>query len=181
MSISNRCWNELGTTIVTRYVALIKHVLISVVEKSDALSQFKPIDILDCEFYIVDCLKFDLVLFHPYKPLVMLLGEMSLEEECLKHAWDIVNDSYRSSAILMYPPYIIALAAIYLSLIKVQRDASEYLNKINVNHEAVETVVQTLLSMYKSYRPTTRQELEILIGKLNAVAPNATDTIVRKV
>ena len=31
----------------------------------------KQTDILDCEFDVLDCLRFDLVLFHPYRPLTL--------------------------------------------------------------------------------------------------------------
>ena len=42
-----------------------------VTTKSSPVSRFKQTDILDCEFYICAELKFDLVLFHPYRPLVL--------------------------------------------------------------------------------------------------------------
>ncbi|KAG0148404.1 hypothetical protein CROQUDRAFT_654909 [Cronartium quercuum f. sp. fusiforme G11] len=42
---------------------------------------------------------------------------LDLSDEALQMAWFIINDTYRTDIILLYPPYIIALAAIYITVV----------------------------------------------------------------
>ncbi|KAH9990239.1 cyclin-like protein [Russula compacta] len=101
----------------------------------------------EMEFYLVSDLECDLVVFHPYRTLLTLCGReaahsvvseagevgvgidsgprywgsgegrLELEEGPLQTAWFIINDTYRSELCLLYPPHMIAIAAIYLTLV----------------------------------------------------------------
>ncbi|KAN0139195.1 Cyclin-like protein [Lactarius tabidus] len=101
----------------------------------------------EMEFYLVSDLECDLVVFHPYRTLLTLCGRetayafdteagevgvgidngprywgtgegrLELEEGPLQTAWFIINDTYRSEICLLYPPHMIAIAAIYLTLV----------------------------------------------------------------
>ncbi|KAJ8506883.1 hypothetical protein ONZ45_g10650 [Pleurotus djamor] len=106
----------------------------------------------EMEFYLVDDLECDLVVFHPYRTLLTLCkkeGDSSQEEEegeagelgagigmddgpkywgstkdqlqvkdgALQTAWFIINDTYRSDICLIYPPHMIAIAAIYMTFV----------------------------------------------------------------
>ncbi len=100
----------------------------------------------EVEFYLVDDLECDLTIFHPYRTLMALckkesaahdneeteageLGvgvdsddlhfdeKLEMSESALQMAWSIINDSYRSNLCLLYPPHLIAVAAIYLTQI----------------------------------------------------------------
>ncbi|KAH9968051.1 cyclin-like protein [Russula dissimulans] len=101
----------------------------------------------EMEFYLVSDLECDLIVFHPYRTLLTLCGKeaaqavvseagevgvgidngprywgtgegrLELEEGPLQTAWFIINDTYRSELCLLYPPHMIAIAAIYLTLV----------------------------------------------------------------
>ncbi|KAL0058138.1 RNA polymerase II holoenzyme cyclin-like subunit [Marasmius tenuissimus] len=108
----------------------------------------------EMEFYLVDDLECDLVIFHPYRTLLALCkkedtsgvqsliaeaeagevgagvaeddgprywgldgAKLELSEGALQTAWFIINDTYRSELCLLYPPHLIAIAAIYLTFI----------------------------------------------------------------
>ncbi|KAI0299378.1 cyclin-like protein, partial [Multifurca ochricompacta] len=92
----------------------------------------------EMEFYLVSDLECDLVVFHPYRTLLTLCGREGAhalvaeagevgvgidngprywEEGPLQTAWFIINDTYRSEICLLYPPHMIAIAAIYLTLV----------------------------------------------------------------
>ncbi|KAF8164749.1 cyclin-like protein [Crassisporium funariophilum] len=109
--------------------------------------------IAEMEFYLVDDLECDLIVFHPYRTLLSLCkkeinisslnseegetedagvgvgdedgqrywgtgeGQLELTPAALQTAWSIVNDTYRSQLCLLYPPHLIAIAAIYLTFI----------------------------------------------------------------
>ncbi|GAA94816.1 hypothetical protein E5Q_01470 [Mixia osmundae IAM 14324] len=84
--------------------------------------------VAEMEFYLLEELEFHLIVYHPYQSLVKLCGRdpseseekeadcIDLEESHFQMAWYIINDTYRSDLCLLYPPYIIAVAAIYLCL-----------------------------------------------------------------
>ncbi|KAH6899444.1 cyclin-like protein [Coprinopsis sp. MPI-PUGE-AT-0042] len=44
-------------------------------------------------------------------------GKLVLSKEALQIAWSIINDTYRSELCLLYPPHLIAVAALYLTFI----------------------------------------------------------------
>ncbi|KAF5337130.1 hypothetical protein D9611_003057 [Ephemerocybe angulata] len=122
----------------------------------------------EMEFYLVDDLECDMVVYHPYKTLLALCkkdmssasaststssvfggsneegeegeaeedsgmpgtgigsedgarywgtgqGQLVLSESALQAAWSIINDTYRSELCLLYPPHLIAIAALYLT------------------------------------------------------------------
>jgi len=102
----------------------------------------------EMEFYLVDDLECDLVIFHPYRTLMALCGKetnlgsvdteageigvgvhdggrywgtgegkLELQEGALQTAWFIINDTFRSDLCLFYPPHLIAITAIYLTLV----------------------------------------------------------------
>ncbi|KAI0366253.1 cyclin-like protein [Pilatotrama ljubarskyi] len=92
----------------------------------------------EMEFYLVDELECDLTVFHPYRTLMTLCGKrgrpaseaeagetdddpsegkLPLSETAVQTAWFIINDTYRSELCLLYPPHLIAIAAIYLTLV----------------------------------------------------------------
>lgn len=72
-------------------------------------------EMLECEFYALEVLEYDLVVYHPYRPLLTFLEDFGLKD-LTEQAWAIVNDSFRTDLCLHYPPYLIALAAIYIAL-----------------------------------------------------------------
>ncbi|KAF8574447.1 cyclin-like protein [Ramaria rubella] len=44
-------------------------------------------------------------------------GKLELQEPALQMAWFIINDTYRFELCLLYPPHLIAIAAIYLTCV----------------------------------------------------------------
>ncbi|THH32155.1 hypothetical protein EUX98_g2024 [Antrodiella citrinella] len=102
----------------------------------------------EMEFYLVDDLECDLIVFHPYRTLMNLCGKegantgagivaaelfsdssegprywgtgqgkLELSEGALQMAWFIINDTYRSDLCLLHAPHLIAIAAIYLTVV----------------------------------------------------------------
>lgn len=82
------------------------------------------------EFYIIEELDCYLIIHHPYNALSQLvdvLGNSNNEKNTLyrldlsnneiENAWKIVNDSYMTDLPLLFPPHIIAIAALHLVLV----------------------------------------------------------------
>ena len=51
------------------------------------VARFTDTLLLQCEFVLLENLQFDLVVFHPYRPLQLYLRDIGLEAECMQTAW----------------------------------------------------------------------------------------------
>jgi len=99
----------------------------------------------EMEFYLLEDLDFHLNVFHPYRDLADLCGsneiveigeegelgyvpederfwgtgkgKLALEEGAVQTAWFIISDSLRTELCLLYPPYVIAIAALYMTCV----------------------------------------------------------------
>lgn len=100
-----------------------------------------------------------------------LIEDLKLRDECLKYAWEFCNDVYRTDAIMLYPPFIIAIASVYLAMLQVQRDPSDWLNKLNVDQTQLDQVIKILTDLYETYTFTKKDEIEKILVKLNTVVP----------
>ncbi|KAF9442492.1 cyclin-like protein [Macrolepiota fuliginosa MF-IS2] len=69
-------------------------------------------------------------------------GRLELSTGALQTAWFIINDTYRSDICLLYPPHLIAIAAIYLTFIL---------------HTPTRTTITPLLSSPSSTPPQTSE------------------------
>ncbi|SPO48841.1 related to SSN8 - DNA-directed RNA polymerase II holoenzyme and SRB subcomplex subunit, cyclin C homolog [Moesziomyces antarcticus] len=105
----------------------------------------------EMEFYLLEEMEFDMILFHPYRSLLALYDAhgsdtnaaaaglgieaeafgvrgleaiettsearlAELDQHVLQMSWLVLNDAYRSNIPLLYPPYMIALAAVWIAL-----------------------------------------------------------------
>lgn len=140
--------------------------------------------IAEMEFYLLEELDFDLVVFHPYDTLMTLCDacvdyvkvdasrRAEIQASLLQMSWSIVNDMYRSSLPLEQPPYVLAVAALYLALVAVSPLAQEiqalmhdmapesgtlidFLAGMNVSLPIVADTVQDMLSRYDLWRQLT--------------------------
>jgi len=111
---------------------------------------------LECEFYALHYLNFDLIVFHPYRPLTQYLAD-GKAPDTLQTAWSIVNDSYRTDLSLMYAPYLIAIAAIYMACNFLSKDYNAWLEKsLNVkledsHHRQIVAITKKMLRLYDEY------------------------------
>mmetsp|Transcript_486 Transcript_486/g.1188 ORF Transcript_486/g.1188 Transcript_486/m.1188 type:complete len:304 (-) Transcript_486:302-1213(-) len=105
----------------------------------------------DFEFHILGALSFDLVVFHPYQELTKYIKDAQIENKaCIDAAWTILNDSYLSDVILMYPPYLIAMAALYMACVHSGTDSKAWFSRLNVRLEAIRDIVNLIMDMYQS-------------------------------
>jgi len=121
--------------------------------------------ILECEFYMLEELNFHLIVYHPYRPLIHFLSALSMHD-LLEYSWSVINDSYRTDLSLMYPPYIIALAAIYLTSNVKDKDLRQWFCELSIEMNEVGRVINELVAMYESWNNTAGDELKIAMDKL---------------
>lgn len=62
--------------------------------------------ILECEFYLLENLDCCLIVYQPYRPLLLLIQDIGAQEEqLLTLTWRIINDSLRTDVSLLFPPH----------------------------------------------------------------------------
>ena len=61
--------------------------------------------ILECEFYLLEVMDCCLIVYHPYRSLDLYTRELQTEQILFETSWNIINDSLKTDAPLLYPPY----------------------------------------------------------------------------
>jgi len=66
-------------------------------------------------------------------------------------AWRICNDALRTDACLLYPPHMIAIAAIALAVINHgrEKDFKGWLAELAVDFERIHEIHQTIFALYR--------------------------------
>lgn len=98
----------------------------------------------------------------------------------METAWNIVNDSYRTDICLLYPPYLIALAAIYLASFLKDKDLKQWFSDLSVEMAEVRQthtsqsvsplqigkVTNILMELYELWPTITYAELRPTLLKI---------------
>lgn len=98
---------------------------------------------------MMDCC---LIVYHPYRPLTQYVTDLGMEDAILPIAWRIVNDSLRTDVCLLYPPYMIALAAIHMACVIQQKDTKQWFAELSVDMDKVVEITQEILSLYEIWK-----------------------------
>jgi cyclin C len=131
---------------------------------------YKTEDITECEFYLLEEFNYSLIVYHPYRPLIQYMFDAGLKHY-LQFAWLVLNDSYRTNICLFYPPYIVALATIYIIYVSYEHeimtiDLRTWFLCLNVNMEEIIQVVKIILEMYKTSTHYQPSNAELILEKL---------------
>lgn len=106
-----------------------QHIRLIILEARNLWPEYIPHDITklaEFEFYLLEEMDLYLMLHHPYRSLIQIKDflnnhydtfEFQLTSEELQHSWSLINDSYITDLPLLYPPHIIAISAIYITIV----------------------------------------------------------------
>ncbi|KAL9643528.1 hypothetical protein ABK040_010142 [Willaertia magna] len=110
--------------------------------------------ILECELYLMEQLSFNLTVYHPYNSLISFLKDSEMSENLYQNSWNIVNDSYFCEVVLKYPPYLIALTAIYMTcLMKDEKDKiRKWFDQLYVDMKQIGEISEEIINMYYMFR-----------------------------
>jgi cyclin C len=71
----------------------------------------------ECEFWVISEMNSYLIVHHPYRMLKELGPILQLTSEETNTSWQVINDSCITDLPLIYPPHVIALTAIFFSVV----------------------------------------------------------------
>jgi cyclin C len=131
------------------------------IEKSE--HRMKAAELFLCEMVVLEKLKFDLVLFHPYQDLERYVNDNGYDiTSVFQTSWGILNDSQRTDCALVYPPPITALAALYIGCVHLNHDVKPWFDELNVNVDQVRECAADLIAGSKADELRPQQSDAIL-------------------
>ncbi|XP_010547123.1 PREDICTED: cyclin-C1-2-like isoform X8 [Tarenaya hassleriana] len=123
--------------------------------------------ILEMEMKMLEALNFYLVVFHPYRSLPELLQDAGINDTSMTHlSWGLVNDTYRMDLILVHPPYLIALACVYIASVYKEKDIRSWLEELCVDMNVVKNIAMEILDFYENHRTITEERVHSAFSKL---------------
>jgi len=107
--------------------------------------------ILECEFYLLEIMDCCLIVYHPYRSLDMYTREFQIDQPLFEAAWRIINDSLKTDAPLLFPPYEIALGCLLLAASYRDKMSilKQYMIDAQIDIERIYDVVKHLLKFYE--------------------------------
>ncbi|XP_020263721.1 cyclin-C1-1-like isoform X2 [Asparagus officinalis] len=142
----------------------------------DEKYRFEIKDILEMEMKLLEALDYYLVVFHPYRALLQLLQDANMTD--LTHiSWGLVNDTYKTDLILIYPPHMIALACIYIASVLKDKETTAWFEELRVDMNVVKNISMEILNFYESrieafkgipeaYKSMTEEKINAALNKL---------------
>ena len=110
-------------------------------------------NVVECEFYLLEMLDCCLILYLPYRPLMLYAADLlTSEDKVLPLAWRIVNDSLRTDVPLLYPPYLIALSCLHMACVIQQKDAKQWFAELTVDMDKIFEISKYILGLYELWK-----------------------------
>lgn len=106
-----------------------QHIRLILSEARNLWPEYIPHDVTklaEFEFYLIEEMELFLFLHHPYKSLLQIRDFLAqnasvygftLTADELQNAWSLINDSYVTDLHLLFPPHVIAVAAVYITIV----------------------------------------------------------------
>ena len=107
-----------------------------------------------------------LIVYHPYRSLDSYTREFQIDQQLFETTWRIVNDSLKTDAALLYPPYEIAMGCLVLAAKyrNKQQVIKQYMIDTQIDMERVHEIVKLLLKYY-DLLPSYEASLQTNEGK----------------
>ncbi|XP_040953443.1 cyclin-C1-2 isoform X2 [Gossypium hirsutum] len=120
---------------------------------SDEKYRYEIKEILEMEMKILEALNYYLVVFHPYRTLAQLLQDAGINDMSMTQlSWGLVNDTYKMDLILIHPPYLIALACMYIASVHREKDITTWFEELSVDMNVVKNISMEILDFYENYK-----------------------------
>jgi cyclin C len=92
---------------------------------------------------------------------------LSQDDTLLQFAWRVINDSLRTDVPLLYPPYMIALAALNLACVMQQKDTKQWFAELSVDLDKIIEITRHILALYELWKTyDEKKEIAALINRI---------------
>ncbi|XP_053601406.1 cyclin-C [Plodia interpunctella] len=129
--------------------------------------------ILECEFYLLENLDCCLIVYQPYRPLLLFVQDIGQDDQLLTYAWRVVNDSLRTDVSLLYPPYQIAIAALHIACVMLGKEnLKPWFAELNVDMDKIQEIVRYIINLYEMWKSyDEKKEIQGLLAKMPKPKP----------
>ncbi|KAK9909354.1 hypothetical protein WJX75_000933 [Coccomyxa subellipsoidea] len=124
---------------------------VSTTGKYHALPLPDSAQLLDLEMAVLESLEFNLIVYSPYRDLVIFLEDAQMTDlaEC---AWAVLNDSYRTQLGLLHSPYMMAIACMHVASMVLGRSIQKWLESLTCDMDEVLEIAQELLRCFRQQK-----------------------------
>ncbi|XP_022122868.1 cyclin-C [Pieris rapae] len=129
--------------------------------------------ILECEFYLLENLDCCLIVYQPYRPLLLFVQDIGQDDQLSTYAWRVVNDSLRTDVSLLYPPYQIAIGALHIACVMLGKEnLKPWFAELNVDMDKIQEIVRAIINLYEMWKNyDEKKEIQALLGKMPKPSP----------
>lgn len=128
---------------------------------------YKITHVLECEFFLLEMMDCCLVMYHPYRPLMHYVSDLGDQDRILPLAWKIINDSLRTDVHLLYPPYQIALAALHMSCVMLNKDAKQWFAELSADMDKIMEITRQVLALYELWKGyDEKRDIPAILNKM---------------
>ena len=128
---------------------------------------YRPNNILECEFYLLENMDCCLIVFQPYRPLVQYCQDLGIEDSVLPTAWRIVSDSLRTDVSLLFPPYLISLSCLHMACVILNKDCRSWFSELHVDMERIQEITKYLLNLFDLWKSfDEKKEMNGILAKM---------------
>ncbi|XP_060817980.1 cyclin-C isoform X2 [Bombus pascuorum] len=129
--------------------------------------------ISECEFYLLEHLDCCLIVYQPYRPLLILIQDAGPDEQLLTLAWRIINDSLRTDVCLLYPPHQIAIGCLQIACVMLQKDLKAWFAELNADMEKIQEIARYIINLYELWKTyDEKKEIQSLLSKMPKPTPS---------
>ncbi|GBP22907.1 Cyclin-C [Eumeta japonica] len=130
--------------------------------------------ILECEFYLLENLDCCLIVYQPYRPLLVFIQDIGQDDQLLTYAWKIVNDSLRTDVSLLYAPFQIAIACLNIACVMLGKEniLKSWFAELNTDMDKIQEIVRTVINLYEMWKSyDEKKEIQALLMKMPKPKP----------
>jgi len=128
--------------------------------------------ILECEFYLLENLDCCLIVYQPYRPLLLLIQDIGQEDQLLTLTWRIINDSLRTDVSLLYPPHQIAIGALQIACVILQKELKHWFAELNVDMDKIQEIARAIVNLFELWKSfDEKKEIAGLLDKIPKAKP----------
>lgn len=136
-------------------------------------------NIYECESQILELMNFDLIIYHPYNYFNHYLKETDLDKTTYNSILTIINDSYYTPLLILYPPEYILLSSIYIVCVYIERDFTSYLKKYSINLDDIYFITSIILQVYNRNNELNKPILSEILKKFQNIYCSSCDTAIK--
>ncbi|RZC62159.1 hypothetical protein C5167_023901 [Papaver somniferum] len=82
-------------------------------------------------------------------------------------SWGLVNDTYKMDLVLIYPPYMIALACIYIASVLKDKDTTAWFEELRADMNVVKNISMEILDFYDNHKILPEDRTNAIFNKIS--------------